>query len=290
MKRKRDVFDFFKDNQHRLDETPPAHSWRRLERRLDTHQQRNRLSRHRMLGMAAGVLVLITLVGLVALSLGRQQSRLLASGKQAAPAAVEDLALTDADRGELRAVLTVQQAQEHRQRPISEGAPGQKLVLSGDSTPGGESAGVTLQAFSWMTGRWQSREQGRPAFEEWRQTGENELAGQAGFEDEGQTREHMRLYRQGNKIYFSTDFGGTAATSTSYALAAINGEEALFENLEAGFPQQVLLQRQGPARFAVIYQNAEFRLPDTERFNNLRQRHTIRPMQAVRRLSRVGLQ
>lgn len=287
MARKKDVFDFFKDNQHHLNEAPPARSWRRLEQRLDTHRTRHRISRYRVLGMVAGILLLVVLVGLISLSLGRQQNLLLAANRQATPTAVEELTITDADRSGLRTVLAVQRAQEHRQRPISEGAPGQKLVTAGKE---GQQQGrrTTLEAFSWMAGRWQSREHGEPAFEEWNRPEGQGLSGTARLDDTGNQEEHMRLFQKDNKIYFSTDFGGQEPVA--YTLIAINGSEALFENLEAGFPQQVLLQRQGQSRMAVIYQNAPSHLPDTERLQNLRQRHTIQPMQAVRRMARVNLQ
>lgn len=288
MARKRDVFDFFKDNQHRLNEAPSAQSWRRLDQRLDAHRHRNRISRYRVLGMVAGILFLAVLVGLISLSLGRQQSLLLAANKQAVPSMLEDLTITDADPNGLRTVLTVQRAQEGLQHPISEGAPGQKLVFAGSSEQRRPSGGATLDAFSWMVGRWQSHENGQPAFEEWNRLNDNELAGLAGLENKKQPQEHMRLYKQGYKIYFSTDFGGQSVIQ--YSLIAINGEEALFENLEADFPQQLRLQRPGQGRMAIIYQNAESHLPDTERMRNLHQRHTIKSMQAVRRMSKVSPQ
>ena len=287
MARKRDVFDFFRDNQHRLNEAPSAQSWRRLDRRLDAHRRRNRISRYRVLGMVAGVLILVTLVGLVSLSLGRQQSLLLAANKQAVPSVLEDLTITDADRDGLHTVMVVQRAQEHLKHPISEGAPGQKLVFAGNNEQRLPS-GATLDVFSWMIGRWQSNENGQPAFEEWNRLNDNELTGRGGLENNEQPQEHMRLYKQGNKIYFSTDFGGQSVVQ--YSLAAINGEEALFENPEAAFPQQLRLQRPGQGRMAIIYQNAESHLPDTERIRNLHQRHTIKSMQAVRRMSRVNPQ
>jgi len=278
MARKRDIFDFFRNSQHRLNEAPPAHAWRRLERRLDAYRNRNRVSHYRALGMAAGILVLVILAGLVALSLGR---------RQAVPSALEDLAATDAGRDGLRSVLAVQQAQEHLQYPISEGAPGQKLILANHS-PSSRNRGATLEAFQWMVGRWSSRENGQAAFEEWALLSDSEMAGTASLENDGQAREHMRLYTQNNKIYFSTDFGGKE--TVHYALAALNVREALFENLEAGFPQQLRLRHEGQGQMAAIYQNAESQLPDTERIRGLRKRHAILSMQAVRRMSRVNLQ
>ncbi|MCO6480483.1 MAG: hypothetical protein J5I94_27825 [Phaeodactylibacter sp.] len=286
MARKRDLFDFFRDNQRRFDEAPPARSWRRLERRLDAHRTRNRISRYRVLGMVAGILVLVVLVGLVTLSLGRQQNLLLAANRQATPSGLEELTVTDADRNGLQTVLAVQRAQQHLQYPISEGAPGQKLLTPGKE--GLEGHPTTLEAFNWMAGRWQSREHGELAFEEWNRVSEHELRGVARLETGAAGQEHMRLFQQGNKIYFNTDFGGQE--TVQYTLIAINGTEALFENPDTGFPQQILIQRQGQARMAAIYQNAESHLPDTERIRNLRQRHTIRPMQAVRQLSKVSLQ
>lgn len=288
MARKRDIFDFFRNSQHRLNEAPPARSWRRLERRLDAHRSRNRISRYRAAGMAAGILLLVTLVGLVSLSLGRHQRLLLAANRQAVPSQVEDLTLTDADRSSLGAVLAVQQARGNPQHPISEGAPGQKLVLASNrgSEPG--SAGARLKAFSWMIGRWQSRETGQMAFEEWKRLSDSEMAGLARLDNETKGQENMRLYEQGNKLCFSTDFGGKE--TVAYTLIALNGEEALFENLDAGFPQQVRLLHEGRGQMSIVFQNAESELPDTERMRNIRKRHTIQSMQAARRLGRVNLQ
>ena len=286
MARKRDIFDLFKDNQNQLNEAPPARSWRRLERRLDGHRQRNRISHYRVLGMVAGILLLVVLVGLISLSLGRQQSLLLAANNQAVPSALENLTITDADRDGLHTVMVAQRAQQHLQYPISEGAPGQKLVLTGNDKP--QDSKAPLQAFSWMIGRWQSREHGELALEEWKRISSNELGGLSRLEGNEKMQENMRLFRKGNKVYFSTDFGG--GPTVEYLLSSINGDEALFENLKNGFPQQVRLQRLGQNRMAVIYQNAESLLPDSGRIRNLRQRHTLRPLQAVRQLSKMNLQ
>lgn len=59
----------FRNNQHKLTERPSARAWDRLERRLDNHQQEQRRGRvvlFRQLSMAAAVVFLIGVVGLLA--------------------------------------------------------------------------------------------------------------------------------------------------------------------------------------------------------------------------------
>ena len=60
----------FRNNQHKLNERPSARTWDRLERRLDNHrheqQRRGRVVMFRQFSIAAAVLLLIGVVGLLA--------------------------------------------------------------------------------------------------------------------------------------------------------------------------------------------------------------------------------
>jgi len=53
------VDDFFRFRAEELEEAPSRATWKRLERRLDSHQQRNQLSFRRTFGMVAAVLLLV---------------------------------------------------------------------------------------------------------------------------------------------------------------------------------------------------------------------------------------
>ena len=51
----KELFNLFRDNQHKLDQKPSNQAWRRLESRLDAHQNRTRISFVRHLSMAAAI-------------------------------------------------------------------------------------------------------------------------------------------------------------------------------------------------------------------------------------------
>lgn len=59
MQRQRDLFKYIQDRKEEFNEHPSHAAWRKLERRLDNHQQRNRSTLFRSLSMVAGVLLLV---------------------------------------------------------------------------------------------------------------------------------------------------------------------------------------------------------------------------------------
>ena len=59
MTKPKDMEDFFRNRQDELNEMPSRAAWRKLERRLDKHQKRNRLSYSRSFAMVAAVLLLV---------------------------------------------------------------------------------------------------------------------------------------------------------------------------------------------------------------------------------------
>ena len=69
MKPKKDIFDLFRDNQHKLNERPSQEAWGRLESRLDQHKDRNRTSLYRILSMAAAVVGLVAFVSVISFML-----------------------------------------------------------------------------------------------------------------------------------------------------------------------------------------------------------------------------
>lgn len=57
--------NLFRNNQHKLNERPSARTWERLESRLDDHRRRGRVTMIRQWSMAAAVLLLFGIVGLL---------------------------------------------------------------------------------------------------------------------------------------------------------------------------------------------------------------------------------
>lgn len=124
MNHHKDLFDLFRENDHKLEERPSLQSWRRLEKRLDSHQRRSRISLYRSLAMVAGVLALAVLIVLMTLVVERQQEYLTG-----APQELEDLQATEADNATAyRVVEFTRTYQDRMTNPIEEGNPDKKLV------------------------------------------------------------------------------------------------------------------------------------------------------------------
>ena len=118
MNRQKDIFDLFRDNQHKLDERPPLHTWRHLEQRLHQHRRRNRLSLYRSLAMVAAVLVLVIFIALFSSLLHRNEGQLMAAGQT--PLELEALETTTQDVVAYQAVEATRSYQERPEKTIEE--------------------------------------------------------------------------------------------------------------------------------------------------------------------------
>ncbi len=67
MKSDKELYELFRRNQYGLNERPSPNAWNRLERRLDAHQNRQRQAFRRTLSMAAGLVFIVFIVGLLSL-------------------------------------------------------------------------------------------------------------------------------------------------------------------------------------------------------------------------------
>jgi len=124
MNRQRDIFDFFRNHQHQFDEAPAPRAWRRLERRLDAHQRRGRISLYRSLGMVAGLLAIVALIVLLSVIVGQRQPDLLTG----VPQQLENLPLSDNEATAYRVVEFTRSYQDRMNRPIEEGEASKRLV------------------------------------------------------------------------------------------------------------------------------------------------------------------
>ena len=133
MKPKKDIFDLFKDNQHKLNESPPRKAWDRLESRLDQHKGRNQTSIVRILSMAAAIVVLVVSVSVISFWL-KSTNWQTADAEQALPHfTTEELRVVNVSNGTEDQIATYQRKYDHHlSSPIQEGKANKKLIARMD--------------------------------------------------------------------------------------------------------------------------------------------------------------
>jgi hypothetical protein len=100
--------------------------------------------------------------------------------------------------------------------------------------------------FSWISGYWISCAGGREVTETWNDSRAGVLMGSSiTSRDDKVFFEHMRIApaSDGAGVSFYAMPGGAA--STEFRLKEFDGQRAVFENLENGFPQRVIYERRG---------------------------------------------
>ncbi len=127
MNRHKDFFELFKENSHKLSERPTPRTWRRLERRLDSHNRQNRYQNNWTLGMVAAVLGIVACIGLLTFSFNENKSTPVAL-EDASPRYLEELASVDTedDLNPIR-VIEFQRHYQDKSSPIAEGTILRKL-------------------------------------------------------------------------------------------------------------------------------------------------------------------
>ena len=131
MANKKDISDLFKDNEHKLVDTPSPMAWRKLERKLDRHRSRSQMHVVRMLSMAASLVLLVGAVYLFASTYERPNT----STNVAAAPAMSSMEELSSDFGDAKPILTklgYQRAMQSNQAPIiNEGPKGKRLIVVG---------------------------------------------------------------------------------------------------------------------------------------------------------------
>lgn len=122
-------FNLFREGQSELNEQPPQASWRRLERRLDAHQRRTRLSFRRNISIAAAIALVIGLTFLISFSIGQQSQLKRQASAVLTEAQLEEFSIEEGDPAAYR---VVEFARTYQNRPsiyIREGEAHKKLQV-----------------------------------------------------------------------------------------------------------------------------------------------------------------
>ncbi len=129
MEPKKDIFDLFKENEHKLAEQPAPLVWRRLERKLDSSKKRSApaLNRqlHGQMGIAAAILLLFTVVTIMVLVLPDKKQAPLAQGSNMV---FEELSASEDDQVLLKVVEFTRKHESRLANPQLEGDE-QKIIL-----------------------------------------------------------------------------------------------------------------------------------------------------------------
>ncbi len=67
MKNKKDLFDLFRESEHKLEPTPSRHAWDKLERKLDARKDINQTSKYRSIAMVAAVVAVVSIASVIVL-------------------------------------------------------------------------------------------------------------------------------------------------------------------------------------------------------------------------------
>lgn len=104
----------------------------------------------------------------------------------------------------------------------------------------------------WITGYWLSCENGRQTAEVWIDGGPGSMIVGVNLSGEPpkQAFEFMRMATVDGGLAFIASPGG--ALPTVFPLKSLDGQRAVFENLDHDFPQRVVYERQGDALKARI--------------------------------------
>lgn len=129
----KDIFDRFRENQHKLNESPSHLAWERLESRLDQHKDRNQKSIYRILSMAAAVLVLVVFVSVISLMLNPKTDQMALLNASPDGFATEELKVVSVSNEINNQILAYQRRYNNLfSSPIQEGKANKKLIAKTD--------------------------------------------------------------------------------------------------------------------------------------------------------------
>ena len=129
MKKRRDVFDAFRESGQELKVTPSGSAWRKLDRKLDARRHRRRVQFYGIASIAAVIALVVALAAILPM-LDNARQKAYAENANPAPQSFETLTpVLEADEVPIWAVEYSRQ-QERAARPIAEGSSDRKLLLA----------------------------------------------------------------------------------------------------------------------------------------------------------------
>ena len=127
MTKEKDMTKVFQDRFRNFEEQPSKAPWIKLERRLEVHQRRNKLSFMRNFGMVAAIL-LLAVFGFVFAIFGDYQNA-DASIAATSVSEVETLSADDANPGAYEVMEFTLKYRDRMSNIVDEGAADQELIV-----------------------------------------------------------------------------------------------------------------------------------------------------------------
>jgi len=124
MKSDKDLFDLFRENEHKLTETPSPRAWDRLEQRLDSDTQKHQVSYYRQIAVAASMVALLAVAFVLATYLQPNNHNMAMNNT----VLLEDLGgYEDSEEGAYKAVEFIRKHKSRLANPVEEGTNDKKL-------------------------------------------------------------------------------------------------------------------------------------------------------------------
>jgi len=255
MSKQKDIFDLFRDNQHKLDETPSRQSWQRLERRLQKHQRRNNRSIMRYVLMAAALTTLLERQDLL-FSKGYEPEDLQTEADSTAYKFVDQRVYQDAStitEGESGRKVVPGENAFYDNTAVAKSKTNNPLVEELLKTPRYTPSAPATSDFKWLLGNWKSNTERGFSYEHWEQTDLTELRGTGHLVVDGDPvfMEKMRLYRQNDDWFWEMQLDAYAKP-VRYRLTQFSEESAVFENPNYDFPNKLVLKRHARGEFSTF--------------------------------------
>lgn len=153
-----------------------------------------------------------------------------------------------------------------------------------------ESLDPSVQQFQWLIGQWQSEEGIGRSVEQWEIQNKFTISGKGLLVLNGKETftEEMQIRKIGEQLYFITAIDETGK-ERYFRLKSYTDGIAIFEDEEnADFPQQVIIEQEGPNTYNAIFTEEEHKDMTPTQQNYLRYRNAVEPDRATRNMSRMG--
>ena len=125
MKPEKDIFDLFRENEHKLSQRPSSRAWERLESRMDARKSRHQVSSYRTIAWAACIVALLSVTLVMSTYIKSNTADSLA---MAEPMILEDISQYSVDSNTaLKAVEYSQNYDKLNNSAIIEGSTDKKL-------------------------------------------------------------------------------------------------------------------------------------------------------------------